>query len=392
MPRDAVIVGAVRTPIGKRNGALRGIHSVDLSAHVLRALAERTGLDPGRVDDVVWGCVSQVGEQTYNVGRSAVLAAGWPERVPATTIDRQCGSSQQAAEFAAAGVIAGRYDIAIAGGVESMSRIPLGSSAGVAGQPFGATVLDRYQVEMFNQGLGAEQIADKWEIDRGRADDIGLESHRRAAAAIDDGRFTAQIAPIKVPVEVPAEDGATRLFSTDEGPRRGGTRESVASLRPAFRSDGVHTAANSSQISDGAAALLITTSEIAPTLGLRPLARFHTSVVLGVDPVTMLTGPIPATAAALERSGLSLGDIGAFEVNEAFASVLGAWQDETGADPATVNPNGGAIALGHPLGATGARLMTSLVYHMVDHEVDYGLQTMCEGGGMANATILERIR
>jgi acetyl-CoA acyltransferase len=383
-----VIVGAVRTPIGKRNGALRGIHPVDLSAHVLKALAERTGIDPGRVDDVIWGCVSQVGEQTYNVGRSAVLAAGWPERIPATTVDRQCGSSQQAAEFAAAGVIAGRYDVAIAGGVESMTRVPLGSSAQVSGLPFGQTVLDRYQVEMFHQGLGAEQIADKWGIDRERADDIGLESHRRAVAAIDDDRFVAQIAPI----EVTDEDGTTRLFSTDEGPRRGGTRESVAKVRPVFRPDGVHTAANSSQISDGAAALLITTSEIAPSLGLRPLARFHTSVVLGVDPVTMLTGPIPATAAALEKSGLSLGDIGAFEVNEAFASVLGAWQTETGADPAKVNPNGGAIALGHPLGATGARLMTSLVYHMVDHEVDYGLQTMCEGGGMANATILERIR
>ena len=383
-----MIVSTVRTPIGKRNGALRGIHPVDLSAHVLRALAERTGIDPGLVDDVIWGCVSQVGEQTYNVGRSAVLAAGWPERVPATTVDRQCGSSQQAAEFAAAGVIAGRYDIAIAGGVESMTRVPLGSSTEVSGLPFGRTVLDRYQVQMFNQGLGAEQIADKWGIDRERADDIGLESHQRALAAIDGGRFTAQIAPI----EVTGEDGATRLFSTDEGPRRGGTRESVARLRPAFRLDGVHTAANSSQISDGAAALLITTSEIAQTLSLRPLARFHTSVVLGVDPVTMLTGPIPATAAALQKSGLKVGDIGAFEVNEAFASVLGAWQTETGADPAKVNPNGGAIALGHPLGATGARLMTSLVYHMIDNEIDYGLQTMCEGGGMANATILERIR
>jgi acetyl-CoA acyltransferase len=388
MPRDAVIVGAVRTPIGKRNGSLRGIHPVDLSAHVLRALADRTGLSPGRVDDVIWGCVSQVGEQTYNVGRSAVLAAGWPERVPATTVDRQCGSSQQAAEFAAAGVIAGRYDIAVAGGVESMTRVPLGSSAEICGLPFGQTVLDRYQVEMFNQGLGAEQIADKWGVDRGRADDIGLESHRRAAAAIDEGRFTAQIAPI----EVVDEDGATRLFAVDEGPRRGGTRESVAKVRPAFRPEGVHTAANSSQISDGAAALLITTSEMAASLGLRPLVRFHTSVVLGVDPVTMLTGPIPATAAALKKSGLSLGDIGAFEVNEAFASVLGAWRAETGVDPAKVNPNGGAIALGHPLGATGARLMTSLVYHMVDNEIDYGLQTMCEGGGMANATILERIR
>ena len=383
-----MIAGAVRTPVGRRNGSLRGIHPVDLSAHVLQALAERTGIDPGWVDDVIWGCVSQVGEQAYNIGRSAVLAAGWPERIPATTVDRQCGSSQQAAEFAASGVIAGRYDVAIAGGVESMSRVPLGSSAGISGVPFGATVLGRYQVEMFHQGLGAEQIADTWGIDRGRADDIGLESHRRAVAAIDAGRFTAQIAP----VEVTGEDGTTRLFSTDEGPRRGGTRDSVAQVKPVFRPDGVHTAANSSQISDGAAALLITTTEAASSLGLRPLARFHTSVVLGVDPVTMLTGPIPATAAALKKSGLSLADIGAFEVNEAFASVLGAWQAETGADPARVNPNGGAIALGHPLGATGARLMTTLVHHMIDNEVDYGLQTMCEGGGMATATILERIR
>jgi len=378
----------VRTPIGKCNGALRGIHPVDLSAHVLRALVERAGIEPSRVDDVIWGCVSQVGEQTYNVGRSSVLAAGWPEQIPATTVDRQCGSSQQAAEFAAAGVIAGHYDVAIAGGVESMTRVPLGSSTEISGTPFGATVLNRYQVGMFNQGLGAEQIADKWGIDRERADDIGLESHRRAVAAIDDGRFDAQIAPI----EVTDADGTTRRFAVDEGPRRGGTRENVARVRPAFRTDGVHTAANSSQISDGAAALLITTSETAHALGIRPLVRFHTSVVLGVDPVAMLTGPIPATAAVLRRSALRLEDIGAFEVNEAFASVLGAWQLETGADPARVNPNGGAIALGHPLGATGARLMTSLVHHMIDHEIDYGLQTMCEGGGMANATILERIR
>jgi acetyl-CoA acyltransferase len=332
--------------------------------------------------------VSQVGEQTFNIGRSAVLAAGWPEEVPATTIDRQCGSSQQAAEFAAAGVIAGNYDIAVAGGVESMTRVPLGSSAEVSGVPFGPAVLHRYDVPMFNQGLGAEQIADKWGIDRRRADEIGLESHRRAAEAIDAGRFDAQI----VPIDVLDADGTPHRFAVDEGPRRGGTLESVAGVRPAFRADGVHTAANSSQISDGAAALLITTSDIAASLGLRPLVRFHTSSVVGVDPVTMLTGPIPATAAALRKSRLSIDDIGAFEVNEAFASVLAAWQIETGAAPDRVNPNGGAIALGHPLGATGARLMTSLVHHMVDNHIDYGLQTMCEGGGMANATVLERIQ
>jgi acetyl-CoA acyltransferase len=385
--RDAVIVGAVRTPIARRKGALAGVHPVDLSAHVLRALVDRVGLDPVRVDDVIWGCVSQVGEQTYNIGRSAVLAAGWPEEVPATTVDRQCGSSQQAAEFAAAGVIAGRYDIAVAGGVESMTRVPLGSSTEVSGTPFGHTVLGRYEVEMFNQGLGAEQVAGKWGIDRDLADDIGLESHRRAVEAIDAGRFAEEIAP----VEVRDESGTAHMFRVDEGPRRGGTRETVAGVRPAFRPEGVHTAANSSQISDGAAALLITTSEVARGLGLRPLARFHTSAVVGVDPVTMLTGPIPATAKVLKRSGLRLQDIGAFEVNEAFASVLGAWQIETGADPARVNPNGGAIALGHPLGATGARLMTSLVHHMIANKVEYGLQTMCEGGGMANATVLELI-
>jgi acetyl-CoA acyltransferase len=385
--RDAVIVGAVRTPIARRKGALAGVHPVDLSAQVLRALVDRAGLDPVRVDDVIWGCVSQVGEQTYNIGRSAVLAAGWPEEVPATTVDRQCGSSQQAAEFAAAGVLAGRYDIAVAGGVESMTRVPLGSSTEVSGTPFGDTVLGRYQVEMFNQGLGAEQVADKWGIDRGLADDIGLESHRRAIEAIDAGRFAEEIAP----VEVRDESGTAHMFRVDEGPRRGGTRQTVAGVRPAFRPEGVHTAANSSQMSDGAAALLITTSDVARELGLRPLVRFHASAVVGVDPVTMLTGPIPATAKVLKRSGLRLQDIGAFEVNEAFASVLGAWQIETGADPARVNPNGGAIALGHPLGATGARLMTSLVHHMIANEVEYGLQTMCEGGGRANATVLELI-
>jgi acetyl-CoA acyltransferase len=378
MARDAVIVGAVRTPIAKRNGALRDTHPVDLSAHVLNALLDRTGVDASRVDDVIWGCVSQAGEQTYNVARSAVLAAGWPEEVPATTIDRQCGSSQQAAEFAAAGVIAGRYDMVVAGGVESMTRVPLGSSASVSGDPFGQTVLDRYGVPAFNQGLGAELIADKWGVDRHRADEFGLLSHQRAVDATDAGRFIAQIAPIG-------------SFDLDEGPRRGGTLDTVVGLRPAFRKDGVHTAANSSQISDGAAALLITTSELAAALGLRALVRFHTSTVVGVDPVTMLTGPIPATAKALRKAGLALDEIGAFEVNEAFASVPLAWQSETGAPWERVNPNGGAIALGHPLGATGARLMTTLVHHLIDNGIAYGLQTMCEGGGLANATILERI-
>jgi acetyl-CoA acyltransferase len=378
--RDAVIVEAVRTPVGKRNGGLAGVHPADLSSHVLSALAERSGIDPAVVEDVVWGCVGQVGEQTFDIARNAVLGAGWPESVPGVTIDRQCGSSQQAVSFAAASVLAGHYDVVVAGGVESMSRVPMGMSA--AGKmPFGTGFLERYAGQMPNQGIGAEMIVDRWGFSRSQLDEFSLASHEKAAAAQDEGWFAAEIAPVTAP------DGSS--VEADEGVRRGGTLDKLAQLKPAFREDGTITAGNSSQISDGAAALLITTSEKAAELGLTPIARVHTAVVTGDDPVIMLTGPIPATALALKRSGLSISDIGAFEVNEAFAPVPLAWLAETGADPARLNPNGGAIAIGHPLGGSGARIMTTLVHHMQATGARYGLQTMCEGGGQANATILE---
>ncbi len=379
--RDAVIVEAVRTPVGKRNGALSGIHPVELSAHVLRSLAERSGIDPAVVDDVVWGCVSQAGEQTLDIARTAVLAAGWPETVTGVTVDRQCGSSQQAVHFAAAGLIAGQYDVVVAGGVESMSRVPMGSS--VQGQdPFGPSFLARYDGVIPNQGVGAEMIAERWGFSRTQLDEYSLASHEKAAAAQDEGRFDGQISPVTRP------DGTT--VTADEGVRRGGTVESLGTLKTVFKPDGgVITAGNSSQISDGSAALLMTTSEKAAELGLTPIVRVHTAVLAGADPVIMLTAPIPATEKALRRSGLSLDQIGAFEVNEAFAPVPLAWLADIGADAKALNPNGGAIALGHPLGGSGARIMTTLVHHMRDNGIRYGLQTMCEGGGQANATILE---
>ena len=387
--RDAVIVDAVRTPVGKGKpgGALSGIHPVDLSAHVLKTLAERNALDPGTVDDVIWGCVSQVGEQTACVGRYAVLAAGWPESVPGLTIDRQCGSSQQAVHQAAAGVIAGQYDIAVAGGVESMSRVPMGSSfaGGSYGAPYGPLVAERYDNHFFNQGTGAEMIAAEFGLTRVQLDQHALDSHAKAARAIDEGRFKSQIAP----VSVTDAEGNARIFDTDEGVRRGGTLEQLGRLKTSFQENGVISAGNASQVSDGAAALLVTTSEIAAGNGWTPIARFHTGVAVGADPITMLKGPIPATEKVLRRSGLSLDRFGAFEVNEAFASVTLAWLSATGADPELLNPNGGAIALGHPLGGSGARLMTTLLHHMRDNGIQYGLQTMCEGGGMANATVLE---
>ncbi len=376
--RDAVIVEAVRTPTGKRNGGLSGIHPADLSAHVLQALAARSALDPALVDDVVWGCVSQVGEQTFDVARTAVLSAGWPESVPGTTVDRQCGSSQQAVHFAAAGLIAGHYDVVVAGGVESMSRVPMGSTFTVS--PVGPLYVERYGEAFPNQGIGAEDIADRWGLSRTQLDEYALRSHERAAAAIDEGRFAAQTASVRTP------DGEVAV---DEGVRRGGSTEALAALRPAFRESGTITAGNSSQISDGSAALLMTTSEKAAELGLAPVARVHTAVLAAVAPMPMLHAPMPATEKALARSGLRLDEIGAFEVNEAFASVPLAWLKDIGADDALVNPNGGAIALGHPLGASGARLMTTLVHHMRDSGIRYGLQTMCEGGGQANATVLE---
>jgi acetyl-CoA acyltransferase len=383
--RDAVIVDAVRTAVGRRNGALAQQHAASLSGHVLNALAERTGLDPASVDDVVWGCVDQAGMQTGSVGRAGVLAAGWPESVPSVTVDRQCGSSQQAVHQAAAGVISGQYDIAVAGGVEIMSAVPLGAPVfdGRFGEPFGPDVWDRYDGIRFDQGMGAQLIADEYGISRAEMDVFGLESHLRAARAIDEGRFAGQITPVVL------ADGA--VFDTDEGVRRTSSLEALAGLRPAFREDGSITAGNASQISDGAAALLITTSEIAAANGWTPVARIHTAVLAGVDPVTMLKGPIPATAKALGKAGLRLDDLGVFEINEAFASVTLAWLRETDADPRLLNPLGGAIALGHPLGASGARLMTTLVHHMRDAGIRYGLQSMCEGGGMANATILELV-
>jgi acetyl-CoA acyltransferase len=380
--RDAVIVAAVRTPVGKRNGALSGVHPVDLSAHVLNTLAQRAGLDPALVDDVIWGCVSQVGEQTFDIARNAVLAAGWPLGVPGVTVDRQCGSSQQSVHFAAAGLISGQYDVVVAGGVESMSRVPMGSSMGATlVNPSGSALTTLYKGVPPNQGIGAEMIAGRWGLSRAQVDEYSLRSHEKAAAAIDEGRFTAQITPVTL------DDGT--VVDTDEGVRRGGTLESLAKLKPAFKPDGVIHAGNSSQISDGSAALLMTTSEKARELGLTPVARVHTAVLAADDPVIMLTAPIPATRKALAKSGLRLDEIGAFEVNEAFAPVPLAWLADIGADAKALNPNGGAIALGHPLGGSGARLMTTLVHHMKDNGIRYGLQTMCEGGGQANATILE---
>jgi acetyl-CoA acyltransferase len=391
--RDAVIVGAVRTPVGRRKGGLAEVHPVDLSAHVLRALAERTGFDPADVDDVIWGCVSQVGEQSWNIGRNAVLAAGWPDSVPGTTVDRQCGSSQQAVHFAAGAVISGQADLVVAGGVESMTRVTMGASAGSdTGAPYGPLVrqrfdgvpgFDRDAAIPFSQGVGAEMIAERWRLSRAQLDEYSLASHEKAAAAQDAGLFDAEIAPVRT--------GGGATVERDEGIRRDTSLARLAELPTPFRADGVVTAGSASQISDGSAALAITTSEWAVAHGLTPLARIHTAVLAADDPVTMLTAPIPATAKALVRSGLRMDEIEVFEVNEAFAPVPLAWLAETGADPARLNPRGGAIALGHPLGGTGARVMTTLLSQLRDRGLRYGLQTICEGGGMANATILEAV-
>ncbi|TJZ75952.1 acetyl-CoA C-acyltransferase [Rhodococcus oryzae] len=374
---DAVIVDAVRTPIGKRGGSLSDMHPADLSAHVLTALTGRVGIDPAEIDDVIWGCVVQAAEQAGNIARTAGLAAGWPESVPGTTVNRACGSSQQALSFAAASVIAGHQDFIVAGGVESMSRVPMGSAAKEGSSATPPSVQGRYGIESFSQGLGAEMMAERWNLDRRTLDEYSLRSHELTAQAIDAGAFDSQLAPI---------DGR---LTADEGLRRGGSIEKLASLKTPFKEDGVIHAGNASQISDGAAALLVTTSAIAATRGLDPIARIHTVAVTGDDPVMMLSGPISATAKALSRSGLSIEDIGAFEVNEAFAPVPLAWLAETGADEKRLNPLGGAIAVGHPLGGSGAILMTRLVHHMRDNGIRYGLQTMCEAGGMANATIVE---
>jgi len=379
--RDAVIVEAIRTPVGvgkPGKGALSGIHPGDLGAHVLENLVARTGIDGAVVDDVLWGTVSQVGEQAFNAARNTLLAAGFPESVPGTTIDRQCGSSQQAVHFAAAGLVSGHYDVVVAGGTESMSRVPMFSNAQGGDGPFPTRMLERYNNGLVPQGISAEMIAEKWGLSRTQLDEIAVASHERAAAATDAGHFSDQIV------------GVAGLAS-DEGIRRGTTLETLAGLRTVFKEDGVVTAGNASQISDGSAALLMTTSAKAAELGLTPIARVHSVAVTGSDPIMMLTGVIPATEKVLARAGLTIDDIGTFEVNEAFASVVAAWLAETGADPARLNPDGGAIALGHPLGASGARLMTTLVHRMRRDGIRYGLQTMCEGGGMANATILELV-
>jgi acetyl-CoA acetyltransferase family protein len=384
-----VIVDAVRTPLGRRNGRLRDWHPVDLSAEVLRALVTRNHLDPATIDDVIFGCFNQTGEQALNVARSAALAAGFPESVPGTTVDRQCGSSQQALHFAAQGVMAGAYDVVVAGGVESMSRVPMGSAIlNGPGLPFGPRVQQRYLPAggLVPQGIAAERIAEQWNLSRDDLDAYSLRSHRLAAAATAEGRFTGEI----VPVLVDSTRGKQEMYA-DEGIRRDTSVEALAALKPAFETGGRITAGNSSQITDGAAAVLVMSEERAAELGLVPRARLVAFAVVGVDPVTMLTGPIPATAAVLRRAGLTLADIDRFEVNEAFASVVLAWAAETGADLDRVNVNGGAIALGHPLGCSGARLTATLLGELERSGGRYGLQTMCEGGGMANALILERL-
>jgi acetyl-CoA acyltransferase len=362
----AVIVDAVRTAGGKRNGKLRNWHAVDLASEALRAVAERNQLDPGLIDDVIMGCVMQVSEQSLNIGRNAVLAAGWPESVPATTIDRQCGSSQQAIHFAAQGVMAGAYDIAVAAGVESMTHTPMGSSV-----------------------VRDEMIADQWGISREDLDAFSVRSHQRAARATAEGRFENEI----VPVAIHDDEGkdTDEIFAADEGIRPDSSLESLAKLKPAFKEDGKVTAANSSQITDGASAVLIMSEEKANALGLRPRARFHAFALAGVDPITMLTGPIPATTTVLERAKLTLDDIDAVEINEAFASVVLAWEKEHHPNMELVNPNGGAIALGHPLGASGGKLMATLLNELERTNGRYGLLTMCEGGGLANATVIERL-
>jgi acetyl-CoA acyltransferase len=386
--REAVIVAAVRTAVGRRNGRLKDWHPVDLMAEVLSTLVQRTGVDTNLIEDVIVGCVSQVGEQSLNVGRNAALAAGFPETVPGTTVDRQCGSSQQAIHFAAQGVISGAYDVVIAGGVEVMSRVPMGSSYQQGpGAPFGSRMLRRYDNGLVHQGISADLVAQKWELSRAELDEFSLESHRRAARATAEGRFRSQI----VPVEVKNEDGTTSIFDQDEGIRTDTSLEKLASLKPAFKPDGLITAGNSSQISDGAAAVLIMERATAERLGLRPRARFVAFSLAGDNPILMLTAPIPATYKVLQRAGLTLDQMDLVEVNEAFASVPLAWQRETAADMQRVNVNGGAVAIGHPLGASGARLTTVLLHELERTGGRYGLQTICEGGGMANGLIIERI-
>ncbi|MEV2221571.1 thiolase family protein [Nocardia vinacea] len=388
--RDAVIVEAVRTPIGKGkpNGALHNVNAVDLLAHSLRAVVDRSGIDPALIDDVIGGIVTQIGEQGANMTRRAALAAGYPESVPATTVDRQCGSSQQAIHFAAQGVIAGAYDIVVAAGVESMGRVPMGASMIGSDDFSGVGFAERYPEGLVSQGISAELIAARWGLTRNQLDEFALGSHEKAALATKNGSFAGQLAPIAG-------------LETDEGIRVGSTLETLGKLRPAYYDEAMAarfpeigwqiTAATASQVSDGSAAVLIMTSERAEELGLKPLARLHSFAVAGDDPLLMLTAVIPATQRVLRRAGLQLSDIDLVEINEAFSPVVLAWAHDTGADMSKVNVNGGAIAIGHPLGASGARLMTTLVHAMQERGARYGLQTMCEAGGLANATIIERL-
>ncbi|ULT57797.1 thiolase family protein [Neobacillus drentensis] len=383
--REVVIVEGVRTPVGRKNGVLKDIRPDDLAGLTLKELINRAGINPAIIDDVILGCVTQAGEQAGDIARVAALIAGFPIEVPGTTIDRQCGSSQQAVHFAAQAILAGDMDVVIAGGVESMSRVPMGSNYKGVEEPFSPALRSKY--EMIHQGLSAERIAKKYGFTRAELDQFALESHQKALKAQEEGYFSREIFPI----DVTLPDGTTVVIKEDSGPRKGTSLEALAGLRPAFKEDGVIHAGNSSQISDGAAALLLMSREKAEELGLKPRFRVHTRVVVGSDPTLMLTGPIPATQKALEKSGLSIDDMDVFEVNEAFAPVPLAWLKETGADSRKLNPNGGAIALGHPLGGSGARLMVTMMHELERTGGRYGLQTMCEGHGMANATIIERL-
>ncbi|MCS0671912.1 thiolase family protein [Cytobacillus firmus] len=381
--REAVIVEGVRTPVGRKNGFLKDIRADDLAAEALKSLVERAGIDPQIIDDVILGCVSQIGEQTGDIARVAALIAGFPIEVPGTTIDRQCGSSQQAVHFAAQAILAGDMEIVIAGGVESMSRVPIGSS--YQGVGFSEKLTDKH--EIIHQGLSAERIAEKYGFTREELDRYSLESHQKALKAQDEGRFEREIAPL----DVTLPDGQLMTVSEDSGPRKETSLEALGGLKTVFKENGVIHAGNSSQISDGAAALLIMSRDKAEELGMKPRFRILSRTAVGSDPTLMLTGPIPATEKVLKKAGLAIEDIDVFEVNEAFAPVPLAWLKETGADPAKLNPNGGAIALGHPLGGSGARLMVTMMHELERTGGRYGLQTMCEGLGMANATIIERL-
>lgn len=381
--REVVIVEGIRTPVGRRNGVLKDFRPDELAGEVLRKLVEKAGIDPAIVEDVILGCVTQAGEQAGDIARVASLIAGYPIEVPGTTIDRQCGSSQQAVHFASQAILSGDMDVVVAGGVENMSRVPMGFN--YQGATTSQKYLDRHEV--INQGLSAERIAEKWEITREECDAFSVESHERALRAQTEGYFEREI----ISVTGTDKEGNMIEVTADQGPRAGTTIEVLSGLKPVFKEDGLIHAGNSSQISDGAAALLLMERSKAEELGLKPRFKVHTRVVVGSDPTLMLTGPIPATQKALEKSGLSIEDIDIFEVNEAFAPVPLAWLKETGADPQKLNPNGGAIALGHPLGGSGARLMVSMMHELERTGGRFGLQTMCEGHGMANATIIERL-